>query len=135
MTENIPPAPQDQPNLLQKVTVPIVEHSKCRKSYAGISEVTPRMICAGTGEKDSCNGDSGSPLLCHANCGRGQSKSKFGAFSTLSQANSNLDSRFTPYVVCGLVSWGLGCARPGKPGVYSNVSVMRNWILHHIGSY
>lgn len=65
----------------------------------------PTQICAGLedGGKDACQGDSGSPLLIDdAATGRAQ--------------------------VIGIVSAGIGCARPKLPGIYTRVSSYHGWI-------
>jgi trypsin len=91
----------DLPNLLQKVTVPFVTDDLCAKAYPG--QTTSTMICAGldNGGKDSCQGDSGGPLVT-------------GAGSTAK--------------LVGVVSWGEGCARPNKYGVYAKVTAGLAWI-------
>ena len=61
------------------------------------------QICAGRGVVDSCQGDSGGPLV--------------GLFST----------SLAPMQV-GIVSWGIGCARPNMPGVYTRISAYADWI-------
>ncbi|KAF2365068.1 Serine proteases trypsin domain [Trinorchestia longiramus] len=86
----------DTPNILQKVTVPIVSDASCRKSY-GAGEIADSMICAGEEGKDSCQGDSGGPMVCEG-------------------------------FLCGIISWGSGCAEPGFPGVNTEVSYFVDWI-------
>lgn len=87
--------------LLLKVEVPLTSQVKCDQAYPG--DITDTMICAGldAGGKDSCQGDSGGPLLVKTESGD---------------------------ILVGVVSWGEGCARPKKYGVYSRVSQAIDWI-------
>jgi trypsin len=98
----------DLADVLMKVEVPLVTAKTCEASYPGM--VTEQMICAGLkdGGKDSCQGDSGGPLLMQAEDG-------------------------SPLLV-GVVSWGIGCARPDKYGVYSKVNKAVPWIQSQIES-
>ncbi|CAG7677633.1 unnamed protein product [Allacma fusca] len=85
---------------LQEVHVPILENSDCKKAYPSIRD---SMICAAEAEggKDSCQGDSGGPMVLEE------------------------DSQKT---LIGLVSWGIGCACKGYPGVYTRVTSYLKWI-------
>merc|ERR1712033_24443 len=87
---------------LMKVQVPVVSDADCRDAY-GQNDITDSMICAGLeeGGKDSCQGDSGGPFIC------GEKGSE---------------------ELIGVVSWGIGCARKGYPGVYTEVSYFADWI-------
>ena len=61
------------------------------------------MVSLVKGGKDSCQGDSGGPLIC---------------------VNGDNEP-----VLVGLTSWGAGCARPGLPGIYTNVVNYEDWII------
>ena len=91
---------------LQKARVPIIENKICRSWFrmAGRDmQIHDKIICAGfrDGGHDACHGDSGGPLL------------------------SKSDDQWS---VIGVVSTGIGCARPLLPGLYSRVSSYRDWI-------
>ncbi|KAH8890552.1 group 3 allergen Eur m 3 0101 precursor [Thozetella sp. PMI_491] len=87
------------PSVLQQVTEPVVDHTKCSKSYEEKGEITDNEFCTGVpgGGKSSCQGDSGGPVL---------------------DGNT----------VIGIVSWGYGCARAGYPDVNVDVSRIRDFI-------
>jgi secreted trypsin-like serine protease len=95
-----------QQRYLLKAKVPFVSDSACRGaggSYADL--ISSAEICAGvmaTGGVDTCQGDSGGPMF--------------------RRDASNA------WIQVGIVSWGEGCARPGKPGVYTEVSTFASKI-------
>ncbi|KAJ8372713.1 hypothetical protein AAFF_G00277820 [Aldrovandia affinis] len=89
-------------SVLQKASVPLIDREVCTRPTVYGSVITPRMLCAGylKGEVDACQGACRGPLV-------------------LRSARSQL---------VGVVSWGVGCARRSKPGVYCNVEKVLNWI-------
>lgn len=93
------------PSVVQEVQVPILTLRQCRAMKYRASRITSYMLCAGRGAMDSCQGDSGGPLLV------------------------NTGDR---YEIVGIVSWGVGCGRPGYPGVYTRVSRYLNWLKHKL---
>ena len=68
------------------------------------SSVTADMLCAG-GEvgKDGCQGDSGGPLV--------------------------LEGSNQQFQLIWVVSWGIGCARSGLPGIYAETASKFNIIF------
>lgn len=91
------------PRTLQMALIPKVNDAACGKAYASLYSITPRMLCAGT--------PKGGKDSCQGDSGG-------------------------PLVhngkLAGVVSWGLGCARPNYPGVYAKVSALRSWIDEQI---
>ncbi|KAJ2944807.1 hypothetical protein O0L34_g1698 [Tuta absoluta] len=88
------------PSTLQMVKVPKVSYDSCKKSYSVLQyDITENMLCAGAPE--------GGKDACQGDSGG-------------------------PLVyngkLAGVVSWGLGCARPQYPGVYAKISAFRPWL-------
>ncbi|KAM7314543.1 serine proteinase stubble [Ixodes scapularis] len=96
------------PSVMQKVSVPIITNKECESMYrkAGFIEDIPNIfICAGLakGGKDSCEGDSGGPLVLK-------------------------DPNTGQWSLIGIISWGIGCALPNQPGVYTRITHFAEWI-------
>uniref|UniRef100_A0A8B9V1Y6 Vitamin K-dependent protein C n=1 Tax=Anas zonorhyncha TaxID=75864 RepID=A0A8B9V1Y6_9AVES len=91
--------------LLSYIEIPMVPRNECAQVMR--HTISDNMLCAGTlgDRKDACIGDSGGPMI---------TKYK--------------DTWF----LVGLVSWGEGCGKKEKFGVYTKVSQYLEWIQHHI---
>ncbi|XP_037806930.1 trypsin beta [Lucilia sericata] len=94
-------------NHLQMVQLTIIDPEYCNSQYAAKSlTITEEMVCAGV---EDFTKDS-----CQGDSGG-------------------------PLVVdgklVGIVSWGMGCARDGFPGVYSSVPYHTQWILDNAAEY
>jgi len=100
---------------LQQADVPPLNARACKRrldvaaaryedqsQFEGMLISAETHICAGIGDADSCTGDSGGPLVFRPEEG--------------------------PPVQIGIVSWGLGCARPEAPGIYARVAHYKDWI-------
>ncbi|REL26756.1 hypothetical protein DXX93_09325 [Thalassotalea euphylliae] len=103
----------DIPELLHQVDLQLLTNLECNTTLANSvigpdsdpsqGGITDAMICAAVagGGKSSCQGDSGGPLVLNTNEGWQQ---------------------------VGVVSWGVGCAADGYPGVYARVAEFSDWI-------
>ncbi|BCB83031.1 hypothetical protein Psuf_003440 [Phytohabitans suffuscus] len=93
-----------QQRYLLKADVPFITDTQCASaggSYSGL--IFNEEICAGnwtSGGVDTCQGDSGGPMFKR------------------NAANE--------WIQVGITSWGIGCAQPGRPGVYTEVRYFAN---------
>ncbi|XP_071545890.1 phenoloxidase-activating factor 1-like isoform X2 [Panulirus ornatus] len=89
------------------VLLPMFDHETCNLTYRGT--VVKEQVCfGGNAGKDTCNGDSGGPLMLPGSSG-------------------------PPFVQIGVVSYGLSpCGQEYKPAVYTSVSHYRNWIEENL---
>lgn len=89
--------------ILQQAQVPLISRDSCQAAYQDLGyTITKRMRCAGyaRGGIDACQGDSGGPLVC---------------------------SEDDKWYLVGAVSWGIGCAREGRYGVYADMMDLKYW--------
>ena len=90
-----------------QVELPITNYENCTNMDP--KEITDNMFCAGDGEgeKDACTGDSGGPFVSQRETGNELKR---------------------PFVVTGIVSWGIGCAQKDTYGAYTKVANYIDWI-------
>ncbi|KAI8897550.1 trypsin-like cysteine/serine peptidase domain-containing protein [Globomyces pollinis-pini] len=89
-------------SILKETDVPVTTNEVCFKGYPKL-ETNPTAMCAGfaDGRTDACNGDSGGPLFA---------------------------IKDGKVILTGIVSTGFECARPNKPGIYTRISYIVDWI-------
>ncbi|XP_024866873.1 plasminogen activator, urokinase b isoform X4 [Kryptolebias marmoratus] len=93
---------------LREAQVDLLADEVCRQEGYYEDLITDNMFCAARPDwsQDACAGDSGGPLACQV-LGR--------------------------LFLFGVVSWGDGCARENRPGVYARVTNYNTWIEEKTG--
>ncbi|XP_058955870.2 serine protease hepsin-like [Pocillopora verrucosa] len=91
------------PTMLQEAQVPLVSRELCNNPEIYNGLIHERALCAGSAEGGvgPCQFDSGGPLACQES---------------------------GVWYLSGVVSWGVGCGEPNKLGVYSDMSVLMDWV-------
>ncbi|KAK3874599.1 hypothetical protein Pcinc_020491 [Petrolisthes cinctipes] len=94
---------------LQEVDMTVWSNAKCQEAwksrFGDTFQIAGSQVCAAAPGKDTCNGDSGGPLIVKM-CERWQ--------------------------LLGVTSFGYKCAEPGLAGVYTRVSKYLTWINQYI---
>ncbi|XP_017889338.1 trypsin-3-like [Ceratina calcarata] len=93
-------------NSLMYIDLPLISRERCKKLWEGQTDFPMGMMCAGY--------EDGHKDACQGDSGGGM---------------------ICNGVLAGVVSGGYGCARPGYPGIYSDVYYYRDWISENTGSY
>lgn len=98
-------------DILQTVKLPVVNSTRCKRAFRRTELSDDKQMCVG-GEngRDSCNGDSGGPML-----------------------KAEVVDGPPRYYQIGVVSFGVrNCGGTATPGVYSRTSYYMSWILNNI---
>lgn len=122
--------------VLQKAEVRIINSTVCSRLMD--DGITPRMICAGvlSGGIDACQ------VKLHVFCYftfsyTSYPKSFTNRWLYISQGDSGGPMSSAEangrMFLAGVVSWGDGCGRKNRPGVYTRVTLYRNWIREMTG--
>lgn len=98
---------------LQEANVPILTRAECSAEhvYGSTGRLSSGMFCAGHLDgngPDACQGDSGGPAVVDMNGAK---------------------------TLVGITSWGYGCGRENKPGVYTKISHYVDWIRSKTRTY
>uniref|UniRef100_A0A6P5K0I1 Acrosin n=1 Tax=Phascolarctos cinereus TaxID=38626 RepID=A0A6P5K0I1_PHACI len=98
--------------VLQEAEGKIISLKTCNGTEWYHGSIHSSNLCAGypEGKIDTCQGDSGGPLMCK-------------------------DKDSNTFVVTGITSWGTGCGRVKRPGVYTSTGSFLEWIVDKIGPY
>jgi secreted trypsin-like serine protease len=95
---------------LRQATVPLENVSTCNVKYRPVNRITigASQVCAGFGSADTCSGDSGGAMLSSERTSNGH------------------------WAIIGITSFGVGCADPKFPGVYTRVDKYLDWIQDNL---
>lgn len=90
----------------------VLSNQQCERQHR--SSIPIIFMCAAENGIDSCEGDSGGPLM-------------------LKVTSREHDS--PRWTAIGIVSWGVGCAEPSHPGVYTRITTYKSWIRQVLKMY